>query len=198
VCFTVVDCPTEEYLDNLVMNSKWKKYQYNNLSKSSSSKDDEDSPTLIVHFTPERILLNPKYIKWMESFSPTTQHLLINDSCLSLGSEAVHRLQYKLNLVDKNIFPLMYSDCERKVVSSNPDDSDPSRYLRKRYDDDDDSDSDTQTEENIQMLNPTRTSESSLSLPAVLPAPFNKIKVPIRLSETGLTYRLRPHEGFDE
>lgn len=43
----------------------------------------------------------------MNRFSSTTNHLVINDSNKCMGSIAVHRIQYKLNLLDRGIFCLL-------------------------------------------------------------------------------------------
>lgn len=43
----------------------------------------------------------------MNQFSPSTQHLVLNDANNCMGSVAVHRIQYKLNLLSNEIFPLL-------------------------------------------------------------------------------------------
>lgn len=43
----------------------------------------------------------------MERFSPSTQHLLLNDANTCLGSLSVYRIQYKLNLLSEELFPLL-------------------------------------------------------------------------------------------
>lgn len=43
----------------------------------------------------------------MTMFGPSTRHLVLNTQNLCLGSEAVHRTQHKLHLLDPDIFPLL-------------------------------------------------------------------------------------------
>lgn len=48
-----------------------------------------------------------RYQEWIENFSPSTQHLVLNDANTCMGSVAVHRIQYQLNLLSSEIFPLL-------------------------------------------------------------------------------------------
>lgn len=43
----------------------------------------------------------------MKLFPSETYHLLLNNENKCLGSTAIHRIQYKLNMLDENIFPLL-------------------------------------------------------------------------------------------
>lgn len=43
----------------------------------------------------------------MEQFSPSTHHLVINESNSCMGSVAVHRIQHKLHLLHHGMFPLL-------------------------------------------------------------------------------------------
>lgn len=43
----------------------------------------------------------------MERFTPSTQHLILNDANTCLGSLSVHRIQYKLNLLSNDFFPML-------------------------------------------------------------------------------------------
>ena len=101
--FPVIDCPNESFLDALLENSELAKYQ-------SSTLSEHDAAHAVIHFTPKEILENHKYIEWMERFRITTKHILISDICSGMGSEAVHRIQHKLNLIDENMFPLLKGD----------------------------------------------------------------------------------------
>lgn len=86
-----------------------------------------DFAEVVVHFTPQKVLAQPRYQEWMSRFSPSTSHIIINDSSVCMGSEAVHRIQYKLNLLNDNIFPLLgdsgipikVTDCDKKVEKTN-------------------------------------------------------------------------------
>ncbi|XP_044272419.1 ribonuclease Z, mitochondrial isoform X2 [Tribolium madens] len=98
--FIVVECPSEEYLDSLIESGEFKKHQ------STATKDDDLAHT-VVHFTPQKILNHPKYKEWIDKFSPSTHHLILNETNTCMGSSAVHRIQYKLNLLSNDIFPLL-------------------------------------------------------------------------------------------
>ncbi|XP_061377114.1 ribonuclease Z, mitochondrial isoform X5 [Danaus plexippus] len=67
----------------------------------------ENVPTLIVHYTPPHVLHHPKYSEFMSKFGPKTRHLVLNSQNTCLGSEAVHRTQHKLHLLDADVFPLL-------------------------------------------------------------------------------------------
>ena len=51
-----------------------------------------------------------RYKTWINEFSPSTKHLVVNESNTCLGSEAVHRVQYQLNLLEPKIFPLLHEN----------------------------------------------------------------------------------------
>ena len=59
----------------------------------------------------------------MRKFSPTTKHLLLNESNHCMGSTAVHEVQQKLNLFDANVFPLLKDTMIRLDHSENEDGS---------------------------------------------------------------------------
>lgn len=83
-----------------MQNETFKKYQ-------SFAQSDEDLAYLVVHFTPKKVMEHPKYKKWMDDFSLSTQHLVLNESNTCMGSVSVHRIQCKLNLLNENFFPLL-------------------------------------------------------------------------------------------
>lgn len=103
-CISVVECPSEEYLPSLLKEPAFQDQQ------SSSKKVN-----IVIHFSPPPIINNHEYQKWMEKF-PTARHLVINEDNFCLGSVAVHELQYKLNLINSDIFPLLDS-CGMDVAS---------------------------------------------------------------------------------
>jgi len=170
-------------VDPLVNNKVWSFPQ-----QSSPSRQEESSkPLIVVHFTPEKILTDSRYVQWMEEFGDDTQHLLLNDSCRSFGSEAVHRLQYKLNLVDEHIFPLLHSQGERISHSSSISSSD--EQEQENMDDGKNDGKTTRTNPNNNKL---------ISSTIDLPPQLKNIKAPIILGETLLNYCIRPHKGIDE
>ncbi|XP_043678821.1 ribonuclease Z, mitochondrial [Vespula pensylvanica] len=102
--FLVVDCPSEKYLDSFVDQTAFAMHQ-----KGVSNKDD--NPYCIIHFTPQEIIDNVKYKKWMNKFDSNTYHLIINENNTCLGSEAVFKQQYMLNVLHPKIFPSLQSNC---------------------------------------------------------------------------------------
>lgn len=53
--FIVVDCPSVEYLNSLLNNDEFKKYQ-------QTASNDEDFALLVVHFSPKCVTENEKYL----------------------------------------------------------------------------------------------------------------------------------------
>ncbi|KAF6198835.1 hypothetical protein GE061_006858 [Apolygus lucorum] len=98
--FLVVECPDESFLDSFVQNSAFSKYQVGQAGV-------DEMPMLVAHFSPRQIIENPKYKEWMEKFSPSTHHLILNEGNTCMGSSAVHRIQHKLNLLEPSVFPLL-------------------------------------------------------------------------------------------
>lgn len=98
--FIVVEAPSEAYLDSLLESPAFKPYQ-------PLEGSDNDLAEVVVHFTPQKVLAHPRYQEWMARFSLSTSHIIINESNTCMGSVAVHRIQYKLNLLNDNIFPLL-------------------------------------------------------------------------------------------
>ncbi|BET01573.1 zinc phosphodiesterase [Nesidiocoris tenuis] len=98
--FLVIECPDESFLDNLVEEPSLHRYQVGRASA-------EEMPMLIAHFAPSHIIENPKYKEWMDKFSTSTHHVILNESNSCMGSSAVHRIQHKLNLLEPTVFPLL-------------------------------------------------------------------------------------------
>lgn len=98
--FIVVEAPSEAYLDSLLESPAFTRHQ-------ASGGSDEDLAEVVVHFTPQKVLANPRYQEWMARFSPSTSHIILNEANSCMGSEAVHRIQYKLNLLSDSLFPLL-------------------------------------------------------------------------------------------
>lgn len=111
----VVDCPTVAFVDSLINESSFEKYQKNG--------DKDDIAYLVAHFSPPEVMKDPRYESWMRKFSPTTKHLLLNESNHCMGSTAVHEVQQKLNLFDANVFPLLKDTMIRLDHSENEDGS---------------------------------------------------------------------------
>ncbi|XP_039300691.1 uncharacterized protein LOC120355981, partial [Nilaparvata lugens] len=108
----VVECPDERFLEPLENEGLFTAHQ-------AQASSPEDLAFLVVHFSPPEIVKHPKYQRWMHRFASTTNHLIINESNLCKGSIAVHRIQTKLNLLDKQVFPIL--PLEGVVVAPNHD-----------------------------------------------------------------------------
>ncbi|XP_066248505.1 ribonuclease Z, mitochondrial [Euwallacea similis] len=98
--FIVVDCPGPEYLQSLVNSTEIRKHQ-----KFANS--DEDAACLVIHFTPVEVMKLPQYKQWMDDFCASCEHIPINEMNTCMGSVAVHRIQYKLNMLSSDIFPIL-------------------------------------------------------------------------------------------
>ncbi|XP_046959324.1 ribonuclease Z, mitochondrial isoform X2 [Vanessa cardui] len=67
----------------------------------------ENIPTIVVHYTPPHVFNHPKYRAFMSQFGAATRHLALNAHNTCMGSEAVHRSQHRLHLLDEDMFPLL-------------------------------------------------------------------------------------------
>lgn len=102
VTFIVAECPAEEYLDSFVNQPAFFKYQ--------QSTNDADKVLSIFHFTPEKVFNSERYQEWLKKF-PGSEHVVLNNENTCMGSEAVHKNQYALNMLHPEIFPLLSKDC---------------------------------------------------------------------------------------
>lgn len=99
--FLVLECPSKDYLESLLQQRAFYRYQ---------SGDSTENAAIVVHFTPAKIAKEPKYKEWIRRFPKSTKHLFVNEDNKCLGSVGIQRLQYKLNLLHPEIFPLL-PDC---------------------------------------------------------------------------------------
>ncbi|CAK1546983.1 unnamed protein product [Leptosia nina] len=86
---------------------KWLKEDEFAAHFDNGSNPSENIPIVIVHYTPPHVFHHPTYQSFMSMFGPTTQHLILNGQNSCLGSEAVHKTQHMLHLLDPDIFPLL-------------------------------------------------------------------------------------------
>jgi ribonuclease Z len=106
-----MDIPNEEYLKALTENSdQFAPYQ-------SSATNDADVAMVVVHFTPQCVVETEAYRHFIEKFSPSTRHLMVNETNSFSGYVAAHRLQWQLNLINRDIFPILKSVLDDKVHS---------------------------------------------------------------------------------
>lgn len=119
---TVIDVPSRSFLDSLRECRAFEEFQRD---------DSSYGFILIVHFTPVNIVNSEEYKDFISKFPSTTKHWFINESnryvfknkvirCdfymiinyissifRSSGFIAAHRLQWQLNLLDADIFPIL-------------------------------------------------------------------------------------------
>ncbi|KAB0403077.1 hypothetical protein E2I00_017084, partial [Balaenoptera physalus] len=79
IAFVVVECPDEGFIQPLCENATFRSFQGR----------AEAPVALVVHMTPEHVLLDSRYQQWMERFGPDTQHLVLNEHCESCPVHAV-------------------------------------------------------------------------------------------------------------
>ncbi|XP_026725255.1 zinc phosphodiesterase ELAC protein 2 isoform X2 [Trichoplusia ni] len=108
--FIVLDVPDLSYLKEAEFSSHF----------DNDTNPPENIPTLIVHFTPPHVFHHPTYRSFMAMFGPCTRHLILNHQNSCLGSEAVHRTQHKLHLLDPDIFPLLRDVSVPAVWNAHP------------------------------------------------------------------------------
>lgn len=103
--FIVIECPSVDFLDSLLEAKQFERHQM-------SARSEEDCAEVVVHFTPSSVMQHAKYQDWMQRFSPSTHHLLVNDACSGCSTLAVHRIQHKLHLLHSDVFPLLKDEQE--------------------------------------------------------------------------------------
>ncbi|KAG7325994.1 hypothetical protein KOW79_010919 [Hemibagrus wyckioides] len=94
--FLVIDCPSEEFLQPLCTSQILARYQ---------SGGSEGAAVLVVHMTPESVLKTPEYQCWMERFSHSTEHVIMNEQVSTIHNVRSHKIQTQLNLIHSDIFP---------------------------------------------------------------------------------------------
>ncbi|KAF4520499.1 hypothetical protein B566_EDAN004750 [Ephemera danica] len=103
--FIVVDCPDASYIPSLLSNPKFTVHQ-------ATATKDTDMAAVVIHFTSPEVASLPDYQEWINRFSPSTVHMMLNSGSKCQGTVAVHRIQYQLNLLHPTIFPLLHKTKE--------------------------------------------------------------------------------------
>ncbi|XP_055545892.1 ribonuclease Z, mitochondrial [Wyeomyia smithii] len=99
--FIFIDLPSEAYLKDLEeKNNAFAPYQ-------NSATTDADQAMYVIHFTPLEVMETPEYKRFIDKFSPSTKHVALNSINSFSGYVASHRIQYHLNQLDQQIFPLL-------------------------------------------------------------------------------------------
>ncbi|KAF0298693.1 Ribonuclease Z, mitochondrial [Amphibalanus amphitrite] len=66
--------------------------------------------TAVVHFSPPAVMDESIFRTWRGGLPAAVRHIVLNVESHGHGSEAVHRLQYQLNTIDSDLFPLLTGD----------------------------------------------------------------------------------------
>lgn len=71
----VIDIPSTDYTENFteISDSIFQIYQ-------SKAKKETDVASLVIHFSPQNIIESKFYRDFMDKFSPSTKHLLLNET----------------------------------------------------------------------------------------------------------------------
>ncbi|EDS28618.1 ribonuclease Z, mitochondrial [Culex quinquefasciatus] len=102
--FIFIDIPSEAYLSDLeAKNEAFVPYQ-------STATDESDQAMYVVHFTPLDVMRTERYRTFLNKFSASTRHIALNEINKFSGYIASHRIQYHLNQLDKDIFPVLKED----------------------------------------------------------------------------------------
>ncbi|RXG61372.1 Ribonuclease Z, mitochondrial [Armadillidium vulgare] len=89
----------------------------------------EDVAEVVVHFTPLEIVEEPEYQEWVRNFGSATSHIYINERNSCMGSESVHKIQYKLNHLYPPSFPILK---DIRFIVNNNEYEEPSSLFKKR------------------------------------------------------------------
>lgn len=103
----VVECPSEDYLESFVNHPAFAQYQTGMAKK-------DDVPYCIIHFTPQKVMDDSRYLNWMDKFGLSIRHIVVNEENECMGTEAVHRHQHKLHMLHPEIFPFLNEESFQK------------------------------------------------------------------------------------
>ncbi|SAM00816.1 hypothetical protein [Absidia glauca] len=117
--FIVVDCPNVGYIDELISSPQFNDYQ--------SLSNTQKIPKVIIHLLGDNVLDSPNYRKWMNSFSPDTEHVISSeDLCAQSTLYRSHAIsQYKLSKLNPDIFKIPEYNNTPSVALSKYDDLPP-------------------------------------------------------------------------
>lgn len=112
--FLIVECPLEDYLESFVNHPAFVQHQ-----ATATMSNENDRPYCIIHFTPQRVIDDPRYIDWMNKFDSNTRHIVVNEDNECMGTEAIHRHQHKLHMLHSEIFPFLNEKSFQKKTRAN-------------------------------------------------------------------------------
>ena len=107
--FVILDIPSSDYLSELQANEK---------VFQETQTQAENAIALVLHFSPNEMIQNNFYKEFVrQQFASETQHIYLNSSENKFsGYVSAHRIQWQLNKLHPNIFPLLTEGAE--LVSS--------------------------------------------------------------------------------
>ena len=93
--FVVLELPSADFLPSL---------------SDLDSSIDMSRLAAVIHFSPPAVMDDPIFRSWRGGLPGGVRHVVLNEAGRGHGSEAVHRLQYQLNTIDADLFPLLTGD----------------------------------------------------------------------------------------
>ncbi len=113
--FIVLELPTIDYINSLINIEEI--FQYQDLSNDISK-----LVSTVVHFSPQEVISDERYQKWISKFNESVTHIVCNEENPTQSFVAANRLQIQLNLIDDYIFPLL--NCVRNDSTTHSTNSD--------------------------------------------------------------------------
>ncbi|XP_036147480.1 ribonuclease Z, mitochondrial isoform X2 [Monomorium pharaonis] len=107
--FMIVECPSQDYLESFVNHPAFARHQ-------TGTANEGDIPYCIIHFTPQNIMDDRRYVNWMNKFDLSTRHIVVNEENECMGTEAVHKHQHKLHMLHPEIFPFLNEESFQKKM----------------------------------------------------------------------------------
>lgn len=139
------------------------------IANQSKFLDESDAPTsVVVHFSPNEIISSPLYADFMSKFPEATTHLVANGTKSFTGYVAAHRIQFQLNQLEPQIFPVLHEALKFESMEN----TDESENLKKK----------------MRLDSPIQGSSDSVSI--------SKDKHVFNVS-TLTAFHLRPFKGLD-
>ncbi|KAF9276888.1 hypothetical protein BGZ68_009684 [Mortierella alpina] len=111
--FMVIDCPTIDYISELVKAKEFERFHRTVATEESgSAPEDRLTAACIIHLGGHSVLSHPDYKAWIQRFGPETQHIIANQEYCA--QKLIWRSQSqscsKLSKLDSSIFATPYYD----------------------------------------------------------------------------------------
>ncbi|KAK3090939.1 hypothetical protein FSP39_015897 [Pinctada imbricata] len=94
----VLDCPTEEYIDNMMRSEEFHRCQ-------PPQEDERELTELIIHMSPLAVTQNVRYKDFLNRFGSETRHIFLHENTCPYMYESLYRYSAKLNLISSRLFP---------------------------------------------------------------------------------------------